>query len=166
MSPSVRPVPPKSGVFARIRSPQDTGAGLFLVGLALFSLWQGADLAIGTLNQMGPGMLPRILGSLTLLCGLALVAQSFRTGDAPLERWALRGPLCILGAAVAFGLTVRPLGLALAGPIAVTIGGFASNETRLVETLVFGVVMTAFCLGLFKAALGLPIPVAPWLIGY
>lgn len=166
MSSPARPAPPKPGVSARIRSPQDASAGLFLVGLALFALWQGADLAVGTLNQMGPGMLPRILGSLTLLCGLVLVVQSFRAGDAPLERWALRGPICILGAAVAFGLTVRPLGLAVAGPIAVTIGGFASNETRLVETLVFGVVMTAFCIGLFKAALGLPIPVAPWLIGY
>jgi hypothetical protein len=26
--------------------------------------------------------------------------------------------------------------------------------------------MTAFCLVLFKVVLGLPIPVAPWLIGY
>jgi hypothetical protein len=27
-------------------------------------------------------------------------------------------------------------------------------------------VMTAFCVGLFKFALGLPIPLAPWLLGY
>lgn len=157
---------PKPSIFSKIRSPQDTAAGLFLIALGLFAVWQSADLAAGTLNSMGPGMLPRALGAITGLCGLALVIQSFRVGNAPLERWALRGPICILGAAVAFGLTVRPLGLALAGPIAVTIGGFASNETRLVETLVFGVVMTAFSIGLFKAALGLPIPVAPWLIGY
>jgi putative tricarboxylic transport membrane protein len=34
------------------------------------------------------------------------------------------------------------------------------------ETILFGVLMTAFCIGLFKFALGLPIPLAPWLFGY
>jgi putative tricarboxylic transport membrane protein len=159
-------MPPKAPLLARLKSSQDTAAGLFLIALALFALWQGADLPAGTLNQMGPGMLPRALAVITGLCGLALLIQSFRTGGAPLDRWALRGPICILGAAVAFGLTVRPLGLALAGPIAVIIGGFASHETRLVETAIFGVIMTAFCVGLFKFALGLPIPLAPWLLGY
>ena len=33
------------------------------------------------------------------------------------------------------------------------------------ETL-FGGLMTVFCIGLFKFALGLPIPLAPWLVGY
>ena len=37
---------------------------------------------------------------------------------------------------------------------------------RLVEAVVFGLVMSAFCIGLFRFALGLPVPVAPWLIGY
>jgi heme A synthase len=45
-------------------------------------------------------------------------------------------------------------------------GAFASPETRIREVVIFGVVMTVFCVGLFKYALGLPIPVAPWLIGY
>jgi putative tricarboxylic transport membrane protein len=166
VSSPARPMSPKPGIFSKIRSPQDTAAGLFLIALGLFAVWQSADLPGGTLNQMGPGKLPRALGTITALCGLALLVQSFRAGNTPLERWALRGPICILGAAVAFGLTVRPLGLALAGPLAVIIAGLASNETRWVEVIVFGAVMTAFCIGLFKAALGLPIPVAPWLIGY
>jgi hypothetical protein len=34
------------------------------------------------------------------------------------------------------------------------------------EAIVLGAVMTAVCVGLFKFALGLPIPLAPWLIGY
>lgn len=165
MSSPARPMPVKTG-FPRPKSSQDTAAGLFLIALALFAIWQSAGLAAGSLNQMGPGMLPRALGAVTGLCGLALLIQSFRAGNAPLERWALRGPICILGAAVAFGLTVRPLGLALAGPLAVILCSFASHETRLVETTIFGVVMTAFCIGLFKLALGLPIPVAPWLTGY
>jgi putative tricarboxylic transport membrane protein len=67
---------------------------------------------------------------------------------------------------VAFGLTVRPLGLVVAGPVAIVIAAFASDEVRWMEAIVLGAVMTAVCVGLFKFALGLPIPLAPWLIGY
>jgi putative tricarboxylic transport membrane protein len=83
-----------------------------------------------------------------------------------LARWSVRGPVFILGAAIVFALSVRPLGLAVAGPLTVVVGAFASPQTRLVETLIFSAVMTAFCVTLFKFALNLPIPVAPWLIGY
>jgi hypothetical protein len=61
---------------------------------------------------------------------------------------------------------VRPLGLVVAGPLAIVVSAFASDEVRWSETLLFGALMTAFCVGLFKFVLGLPIPLAPWLIGY
>jgi putative tricarboxylic transport membrane protein len=87
-------------------------------------------------------------------------------GGPALDRWSLRGPVFVLGAVVAFGAAVRPLGLIIAGPLTIVIGAFASEEVRWGETLVLGTVMTAFCIGLFKFALGLPIPLAPWLMGY
>ncbi|MCC7271988.1 MAG: tripartite tricarboxylate transporter TctB family protein [Alphaproteobacteria bacterium] len=148
-----------------VRSPQDLAAGLFLVAVALVALWQGADLPAGSLSQMGPGMLPRALAVLTGICGLAIAIGSLRWDGPALERWSLRGPLFILGAIVIFGLAVRPLGLAVAGPLALAVGALAGGETRLVETLVFAVLLTLFCLGLFVVMLGLPIPIAPWLIG-
>ncbi|MSO92852.1 MAG: tripartite tricarboxylate transporter TctB family protein [Rhodospirillales bacterium] len=150
----------------RIRSPQDAAAGVFLVAVAVIALWQGAGLAAGHLNQLGPGMLPRALAVLVGICGLALAVGSFFTAGKGLERWTLRGPVLILGAAVAFGLAVRPLGLAVAGPITMFLGAFASPETRWQESLVFSLVVTAFCVLLFKFMLGLPIPLAPWLLGY
>jgi len=87
-------------------------------------------------------------------------------GGPVLERWTIRGPLFVLGAVVVFGLAVRPLGLVVAGPLAIVISALASSEVRWKETILVGVVVTAFCIGLFKFALGLPIPLAPWLIGY
>jgi putative tricarboxylic transport membrane protein len=95
-----------------------------------------------------------------------LALASLLKGGISLERLTLRGPLLILGALVIFGLAVRPFGLVVAGPLAIVVGGFASSEVRWGETLLFGVLMTAFCIGLFKFALGLPIPLAPWLLGY
>lgn len=149
-----------------IRAPQDFAAGLFMIAIAAIALWQGAGLAAGTLGHMGPGMLPRALGVIALLLGVALVADACMEKGASLDRWQMRGPLFILGAAVLFGLAIRPAGLALAGPLAVIVGAQADRGARLAESAIFAVVLTAFCIGLFKLALGLPIPVAPWLLGY
>ena len=94
---------------------------------------------------------------------LALVAGALLAPGSRLERWSLRGPIFVLGAIVLFGLTIRTLGLAVAGPLSVVVGSFASPEARLKETLAFAVVLTALCIGLFKYLLRLPIPVVAFL---
>jgi len=118
------------------------------------------------LGGMGPGMLPKSLAVLFGVLGALLVLGSVFEAGPPLERWSIRGPVFVALAIVAFGLTVRPLGLVVAGPVAIVIAAPASEEVRWVETIVVGVLMTAICVGLFKFALGLPIPLAPWLMGY
>ena len=149
----------------KIRAPQDAAGGGLLVALSLFSLWQGAELASGSLGHVGPGLLPLALGACTGVCGLVLVVGAFWNDGAAIGRWPWRGPVCVLGAAVAFGLAIRPLGLAVAGPLAVIIAALADRDTRWTETLIFTVAMTVFCIGLFRYGLSLPIPIAPWLIG-
>ena len=137
-----------------------------VIAVAFFAFWQAADLPIGTLGGMGPGMLPKSLAVLFGVLGALLVLGSVFEAGPPLERWSIRGPVFVALAIVAFGLTVRPLGLVVAGPVAIVIAAPASEEVRWVETIVVGVLMTAICVGLFKFALGLPIPLAPWLMGY
>src|SRR5262249_23075653 len=145
---------------------QDVVGGLVIIAVAIFAFWAGSDLPIGTLGGMGPGMLPNGLAILLGALGALLVVDAWLEGGERLERWSIRGPVFVLGAVVAFGLAVRPLGLVIAGPLAVVTPAFASDEVKWGETILFGLVMTVFCVGLFKLALGLPIPLAPWLIGY
>ncbi len=145
---------------------QDAAAGLVVMGVAGFALWQGADLNAGTLRNIGAGMMPRALAVLFAALGLALTLGALVQPGLRLERWSLRGPVLILSAVVAFGVCVRPAGLAVAGPLAIMIAAAASPETRWPETLVFAAVITVFCVALFKFALGLAIPLAPWLLGY
>lgn len=143
-------------------------AGLFLVVLAGIALWQGRTLDAGTLTQMGPGMLPRSLAWLTLIAGVAIGVRGFmgrETGTA-VGPWSIRGTVFVLGAAVLFALTIRPLGLAVAGPCALVLAAFAGREARPLEVLVFAAAMTALCILLFRTLLGLPIPVAPWLLDW
>jgi putative tricarboxylic transport membrane protein len=122
---------------------QDFVGGLVVIAVAFFAFWQAADLPIGTLGGMGPGMLPKSLAALFGLLGALLVLGSVFEAGPPLEQWSIRGPVFVALAIVAFGLTVRPLGLVVAGPVAIVIAALASEEVRWVETIVVGVLMTA-----------------------
>ena len=66
----------------------------------------------------------------------------------------------------AIAIAIPSLGMAVACPLAIIASGLAARDSRLPELLVFAVVLTAFCIGLFRYALGLSVPVAPWLLGY
>jgi putative tricarboxylic transport membrane protein len=147
-------------------SRQDFVGGLVIIAVAALGYWLGRDLPGGTGGGMGPGTLPKGLAMLLGALGALLVVNSIFEKGTRLARWSIRGPLFILGALVVFGLAVRPLGLVVAGPLAIMVSALASDEVRWGETILFGVLMTAFCVGLFKFALGLPIPLAPWLFGY
>ena len=65
-----------------------------------------------------------------------------------------------------FSASVRPLGLAIAGPLALILAAMADPETRLKEIIPFSIVLTAVCILLFKYMLRQPIPLAPFLLGY
>jgi putative tricarboxylic transport membrane protein len=147
-------------------SSRDIGGGLLLIAFGLFGLYNSWGLTTGTTRQIGPGMVPQSLSVLLTVVGIGLAIGGLLTSGSGLERWRLRGPLFILGAAVVFGFVIKPFGLLVAAPLAIAIGGLASPATRVREIVVFGVVMTAFCVILFKYVLALPIPLAPWLIGY
>jgi hypothetical protein len=165
-----------SGVASRhgpVKAPQNLAGGLFLLLLAALALWLTKDLDQGTLNAMGPAMLPRWLAFGVGLSGLALIVLAFIKDGEPLERWSIRGPFFIIGAILAFGLTIRGyafgglaipgLGLMAAGPLAILIGGFATPEARLRDLVLLSLTLTPFCMVLFgdSALLNLPIPLFP-----
>ncbi len=142
-----------------VKGPQNLVAGLTLIALAAFAIWAVGNLSQGTLRAMGPAMLPRWLAIGVGLCGVALVITAFVTVGDVLERWSIRGPVFVMAGIFAFALTIRVFGLVVAGPLAMIIGGFASPEVRWKEIIIFAAVMTAFCVGLFRFGLNLPIPI-------
>jgi hypothetical protein len=151
-----RAAPARRGL---IRGPQNFVSGVALVALALFAIWLVRDLPQGTLRAMGPAMLPRWLAIGVGLCGAALALIGLlRDGDG-LEKWTFRGPVMVALGIVAFGITIRMFGLVVAGPLALIIGGFGSDETRPKELVIFAVIMTAFCIGLFRYLLNQPMPI-------
>lgn len=159
----------------RIRSTQDLAAGLFMIALAALALFLARDLPSGTLRQIGPGMLPKSFAVICAGLGALLIVASVAYKGEKLAGWSWRGVFFVLGGAVLFGLTIRgfdlgplkvpQLGLVVSGPLVVLVAGLAADDFRWKELVIFAVVMTTFCALLFKYALGLPIPLAPWLLG-
>jgi hypothetical protein len=154
-----------------VRSAQGVAGGILLIALAALALWLTRDLDQGTLNAMGPAMLPRWLAIAVGLSGLALLVFAFIKHGEALERWNLRGPVFVIGGILAFALTIRPfsmggftipgLGMLFAGPLAIIIGGYATPEVRLRDLVILALSLTPFCMILFGDLLNLPIPVFP-----
>lgn len=154
-----------------VRGPQSLVGGLGLLALGAFAVWAGSDLPQGTLGAMGPGLMPRWLAIGVAVCGVALVAAGFLKRGDPLPPVAWRGIIVVVAAILAFAVTIRPvalgpvttpgLGLIVAGPLAILIGGYASPEARLKELVILALFLTAGCMLLFGDLLNLPIPIFP-----
>ncbi len=165
-----------------VRSPFDFAGGLFLLALAALGFAGGFNLPFGTLSGIGSGLMPRVVATLVGAFGVLLVLQALVCEGDRLERWHVRGPVFVLGAVLVFAVFIRgstltfggfgglpllasvkvpPLGLVVAGPLAVIFSSFADKDTRPVEVVVFAVVMTLLCGLLFKELLNLPIPFDP-----
>ncbi len=144
-----------------VRSPKDLAAGVFLLILAAIAYWGTLDLGLGRLAAVGPGMVPKTVVTLIAIFGLFLVGRGFLVDGPDVGSWPLRGAFFVLGAAVIFSWTIRPLGLVIAGPLAVIFSAFADRQTRLIEVVIFAAAITAFCVLLFSTLLRLPIPILP-----
>jgi putative tricarboxylic transport membrane protein len=143
----------------RVRNPQDVLAGVVLIGVALFALWAAGNLSQGRLGAVGPGMMPRATAVLVGVVGALVVLIAFVAPGPRLERWSLRGPFFVCLALIAFAVTIRWMGLLVAGPLVAVVSSAASPETRIKEILIFGIAVTIFSIALFKYLLNLPIPV-------
>jgi putative tricarboxylic transport membrane protein len=161
-----------------LKSPQDFAAGLFLLVFAAIAFFGAWDLKFGQLRGIGPGLMPKVTAIMLGAFGLALTIGAFISRGSLLDRWSLRGLFFVLGAVLLFAATIRgadfpslgiklpSLGLLVAGPLAVLFSSLADKDTRWFEVIIYAIVINVFCIGLFKYALRLPIPLAPWWLGY
>lgn len=77
------------------------------------------------------------------------------------RRALVRGPLFITLSIIVFAVTIRPLGLVLGSYLSIVAAAAATPEARWIETLIWGAVLTAFCVLLFVFGLNLPFQLWP-----
>jgi hypothetical protein len=148
-------------VFVPPRGAQDFYGGVGLIALALFAFYASSDLPGMRGFQFGPGTAPRLFAGLLLLLAAGVTLTGLLLQGPPPERYHLRGPFFVTLAVLSFSATIRPLGLIIAAFTSFMIAALGSSEQRWVQTLIVGIVITAFCSFLFPYALGLPFQLKP-----
>src|SRR5215471_3249792 len=160
MSDGIQAPSGRTGGF-RIRNEQDFYGGLVLVAVALFALWASRDLPGMRGFAFGPGTAPRIFAIALGALGIAVTVTGVLTKGPGIDRFYFRGPFFVTLSVVLFAWLVRPLGLVIASFLSIVAAAGATPEARLVETLIWGAVLTAFCSLLFPYALNLPMQMWP-----
>lgn len=141
-------------------------AGLFLLVSAAFGYYAAYPLEAGSMSGVGSGLMPKSVAIGLGVFGIYLTASGLVGEHERIEGFSFRGIIFVLGGILAFAATVRPLGLLVAGPLAMLISSIGDPDTRPLEILIFTTCMTLGCYLLFKVILHLPMPVLPPLLGY
>jgi hypothetical protein len=171
MSHEASSTPPPRPLIGRERL-----AGISLVAFGLFALYASADLPFFTEGGVGSGLLPRALSVLIVGLGAVQLLVTWRQPPESTGNWPIRDMVPVLVGIFLFAVTIRGfdfgafkvpvLGMSVVAPLAIICSGLAAKDAKPVELLIFAAVLSAICIGLFRYALGLSLPVAPWLIGY
>ncbi len=159
---------------AHIRDRKDVAAGLLFAAIGLTTAIVASEYPLGTMRSIGPGYFPIMIGILLILLGAGVACQgmSFRGAVNPAgedtaaraeddDGIAVRPLIMITVAVVAFGLMVRPLGLAVATVTLVTLASLAGREFRLLNIVLLSVGLIALSWITFIYLLGLPMTLWP-----
>lgn len=146
----------------RIRSPKDFWAGLMFLGFGVFcAAWALAHYQMGTAVRMGPAYFPAVLGGLLAVLGGAILATSFAFDGPKVPRFHFRPLVMVLAGCIAYGYSMRPLGLVLATGVLVFVSALGGHEFRWKEVTVLYVVLIVFSVLVFVKGLTLPFPLWP-----
>lgn len=145
---------------------RDLCAGLFIVGVGAYAVWEASAYPFGTLDSIGSGFFPVMLGLLALPLGAGVwweaatrPAEPVSEDDGDAIEW--RSIFAIIGALLAFALLIDRAGLAPAVFAAAAIASFAERTVRPIGILLLAAGLAAACVAIFVFGLKLPIRVFP-----
>lgn len=167
--------PTGGGFRFKVRGPRDFYGGLVLIVLALIAIWASGDLPGQQGITFGAGTAPRMFAGLLAIVGAVIAVTGLFVDGPPIESFAVRGPLYVLVAILAFAVMIRggsldfihipvnvpALGLVPSTFFAFMISILGSTEFRWLESLAAAAAMTAFCVGVFVYLLQLPFQLWP-----
>lgn len=151
----------------RITSPRNFWAGLMFLAFGLFfAFWAVANYQMGTAVRMGPAYFPTVLGGLLAFLGLVVLVMSVTVKGPRVDTFHFRPLLLVLGANVAYGYAMKPLGLVLATAVLVFVSAFGGHEFKWKEVTLLYVFLIVFSVLVFVKGLTLPFPLWPEALGY
>ncbi|HEX5779127.1 MAG TPA: tripartite tricarboxylate transporter TctB family protein [Xanthobacteraceae bacterium] len=145
---------------------RDYCAGLFVIFVGAYAVWEASGYPFGSLAAIGSGFFPVMLGVLALPIGAAILWEAATrpasAGQADDEKVELRPILAVTGALLAFTLVIDRAGLAPAIFAAAVLASLAEREFRPVSVAVLAAGLAAICAAIFVYALKLPIQIFAW----
>lgn len=151
---------------------KDHYGALLLLAIGAVVVAMGLGYRMGTLNRMGAGFIPVVLGVLLMLVGAVLGATAAAPGrenvahplpgDGTHKGPEWRGWLCILGGVAAFVVIGDRGGLLPATFASVFISAMGDRNNTLKAAALLGAVLTLFCLIVFHYGLSLQLPLFQW----
>jgi hypothetical protein len=139
---------------------------MFLAFGLFFAVWAVTNYQMGTAVRMGPAYFPAVLGGLLAFLGLVVLGMSVTVRGPRVDPFHFRPLILILGANVAYGYAMKPLGLVLATGVLVFISAFGGHEFKWKEVMLLYVFLIVFSVLVFVKGLGLPFPLWPEALGY
>lgn len=147
---------------------------LAIAFIVFVNMWPAS---LVTLEEPGPGLFPKLLAGLLAMLSMALMARNTAAANDNFRN-LLRPSLAILAAALLFaiaiqefslarlGIIVPALGMPAAGTLALLVSGLAEKHTRWMPLAILATLLPLGFSLILRFALGQPVALAPWLLGY
>ena len=139
-------------------------AGVAAIGVLVFAgsfyLPTGGGYA-----QVGPGVVPRVVGAIVMLLGAVLLAEALRGGFPGVDEeaeaklpmdWPAFG--WVSGGIIAYGLLIEWLGFVFASTILFVMVARGFSSKRYALNVVTGLVLASLVFAMFNYGLGLTLP--------
>jgi putative tricarboxylic transport membrane protein len=136
----------------------------FIIALALMAMgalliWDGARIPDrGGYSGIGPGDVPKLVGGVLILLGLATAVEGRRGRAEPLPRQQIAPVLLIVGGLALQLVLLKPLGFGIASGILFACTAAAFGKRNLVLTLPLGIIFALAVYGVFDRLLQLNLP--------
>lgn len=144
-----------------LRGSADLYLGVLLLLISGVVIWYISGLEIGTIRRMGSGFFPMALALILAGFGLVLAIRGVVTNGIGAGPITLRPLLLILLSFVVFAMLVDRIGLILAIFAQIAVAHFASDETKIYQSVIFGAVLAVLSAGVFVGLLNMPVELLP-----
>ncbi len=150
---------------------RDWLAGGLMVFLGLGAALEGSRYEIGTLQQMGPGFLPVVLGVILaglgiLIAGASAISAGGHDEEIIPDRPEWRGWACVVAGPALFIVGGYYGGLIPAAFLCVFVASLGDRTATLGRSLVLAAGVTLLGVVLFYYVLGVPFPSGRWMSGW
>lgn len=139
----------------------ETLAASAVIGFGALAILLSSEYPLGTLEQMGPGYFPMLLGVLTILIGIATLLDVRHSQAPPPEiPWRAFG-LVFLGM-LAWAFLAENFGLVPASFALIALASLARPPVRLTTVLITSALASALAVAVFIYGFDLPLHAFRW----